>query len=126
MKQFSPLIYVAGPYSGDVVANVRRAEDISIALIRNGWHVITPHKNTDGYEQYENGTTITKSTWFDMDLNALARCDAMYVMCDWRLSQGTVDEIGFATEQCIPVYYEDTDPVEAFTPETAWSVGRSK
>lgn len=126
MKQFPPMIYVAGPYTGDVVANIQRAEEVSITLIRNGWHVITPHKNTAGYEQYENGTTITKSTWLEMDLNILERCDAMYVMDDYRASPGTMGEIGFAIEQCIPVYFEEIDPAEMFTPETAWLVGRSK
>ena len=49
---YPPLIYVAGAYAGDVSANIIKAERVSIALIRNGWHVFTPHKNTAGYERW--------------------------------------------------------------------------
>lgn len=117
VKRYPPLIYVAGAYTGDVAGNIGRAEAASIALIRNGWHVITPHKNTSGYEKYENGTTIIKSTWLEMDLNILARCDAMYVMNGWRTSQGTRGEIDFATENDIPTFYAEIYPVDGFSPD---------
>lgn len=46
------LVYVIGAYSGNVKENIQKAEEASIALIRAGYHVITPHKNTAGYEKY--------------------------------------------------------------------------
>ena len=101
---YPPLIYVAGAYAGDVSANIIKAERVSIALIRNGWHVFTPHKNTAGYEHYED---IPKSTWLEDDLNILARCDAMYVMDNWRISSGTKGEIAAAKELGIPIFWED-------------------
>lgn len=101
---YPPLIYVAGAYAGDVSANITKAERVSIALIRNGWHVFTPHKNTAGYEHY---TDLPKSTWLDEDLNILARCDAMYVMDNWRTSPGTQGEIDEARRLNIPILWED-------------------
>ena len=99
-----PLIYVAGAYAGNVSANIIKAERVSIALIRNGWHVFTPHKNTAGYEKYED---IPKSTWLEEDLNILERCDAMYVMDNWRTSPGTEGEIASARQLGIPIFWED-------------------
>lgn len=99
-----PLIYVAGAYAGNVSANIIKAEQVSISLIKNGWHVFTPHKNTAGYENYED---IPVSTWLDEDLNILARCDALYVMDNWRGSSGTKGEIDEAHRLWLPIFWED-------------------
>ena len=99
------LVYVAGPYSGDIPQNIRNAEKTSIALIRNGFHVITPHKNTAGYEKYE-GDGIDYQTWIDMGLDLLSRCDAMLVMIDSERSVGVQEEIRFCEENDIPIAYE--------------------
>lgn len=99
------LLYVAGPYSGDIKQNIKNAEQISINLIRSGFHVITPHKNTAGYEQYEDDE-ITYQTWIDLDLNILSRCDAIYVMKNSEHSIGTQKEIEFALHNRIEIIYE--------------------
>lgn len=113
-----PLIYVAGPYHGAppevTLRNIMRAEEVSIALIRNGWAVFTPHKNTSGYERYVDGH-ITSDTWIQMDLNILSRCDTLYVMNNWWTSTGTQIEILFATLGGIPIIYESECAPEEFT-----------
>lgn len=96
------LVYVAGPYRGDIKKNIKNAEKESIELIRQGFDVLTPHKNTAGYERYED-TEITHKTWLDMGLNLLSRCDALYVMKNAESSEGTQAEIAFAFEHNIPV-----------------------
>ena len=111
----TPLIYIAGPYNGDVETNIIKAENVSIALIRNGWFVFTPHKNTAGYEKYEDGKNITIQTWIDMDLDMLERCDALYVMREWMTSIGTCGEISYATELGIPIFFEDFHPPRLMT-----------
>ena len=108
------LLYVAGPYSGDIKANIARAEEVSIGLIRNGFHVFTPHKNLAGYEQYEDGR-IGYETWMDMDLDFLRRCDAMYVMLDSERSVGVQEELKFARRKMIPVIHEIEYPYSGFT-----------
>lgn len=105
----APLIYVAGAYKGDPVANTAKAEEVSISLIRNGWNVFTPHKNTFGYEKYED-KELSESTWISMDLGMLERCDALYVINNWRESRGTQTEICFAGEHCIPTFWEEHNP----------------
>lgn len=99
------LIYVAGPYRGDIKRNIEKPEKKSIELIKLGFDVITPHKNSAGYEKYED-EKITHKTWLDMGLNILLRCDAIFVMKNAEDSKGTQAEIGFALENDIPVIRE--------------------
>jgi nucleoside 2-deoxyribosyltransferase len=96
------LVYVIGAYSGDVDNNIKKAEDISIMLIKRGYHVITPHKNTSGYEKYEDGETITHQTWIDMDINILSRCDAVFIMNNSDKSYGSQIEIDYAKSRNLP------------------------
>ena len=108
------LLYVAGPYSGDTKENIIRAEEVSIGLIRNGFHVYTPHKNMAGYEQYEDDK-IGYKTWIDMDLDILSRCDAIYVMKDSENSVGVQKETAFARKHKIPIFHESIYPHHSFT-----------
>lgn len=110
------LLYVAGAYDGDIDKNIARAELVSLNLIRNGFHVITPHKNTAGYEQYEDGASITRETWIDMDKAILERCDCIYVMKNWHTSKGTKIEIEHAGTQGVPIIYEDDIPSIVLVP----------
>ena len=109
---FENLLYVAGLYSGDIEANIARAEFISINLVRKGFHVITPHKNTANYEKYET-ETINWQTWLDMDFNIISRCDAIYVMKDYTNSPGTLLEIEFAKKNNIFIIYEHDYPSDS-------------
>jgi len=54
-----------------------------------------------------------------MDLNTLDRCDALYVMDNWRISSGTQGEIAFAQKRDIPIFWEEIMPVEALTLQEA-------
>jgi len=119
-ESFPPLLYVAGAYTAstptDILHNISKAEKVSIALIRNGWNVITPHKNTGGYEQYEDDV-LSKQTWVTMDLNILERCDALYVMNNWRASRGTQTEICFVAAHDIPTFWEERIPANELRAE---------
>ncbi len=100
------LVYVIGKYTGatarETMQNIKKAESVSLALIRAGYHVITPHKNTAGYEDYEDGNTITYNTWIELDINILSRCDAVYIMDNTKESKGSQIEIQYAKEHNIP------------------------
>lgn len=108
------LLYVAGPYSGDIKNNIQRAEEVSIDLIRNGFHVITPHKNCAGYEKYED-KNINHSTWIDMDNDLISRCDAIYVMENYEKSLGTRNEIDYGIALKLPIIYAQDYPPYNFT-----------
>jgi len=99
------LVYIAGPYRGDIKKNIENAEKKSIELIRRGFDVLTPHKNSAGYEQYED-EIITHRTWLDLGLNLLSRCDVLYVMKNAEKSEGTQAEIAFALKHNIVVVRE--------------------
>jgi len=105
------LLFVSGAYAGDTEKNIAKAEEVSIGLIRAGFHVVTPHKNTAGYEKYEDGT-INRKTWLDMCFDILMRCDALYALDNWKKSEGAKDEISYAHKLGIPVIYEDVFPVD--------------
>lgn len=108
------LLYVAGPYSGEINKNIADAERVSINLIRNGFHVLTPHKNTQNYEIYED-ENITMDTWLQLDFDLLSRCDAIYLMKKWRESSGAIGEYKFAMARNITIIFEKVYPSETFT-----------
>lgn len=97
--------YIAGPYSGDIDKNIERAEKISIELIKKGYSVITPHKNTAYYEKYEKEEGLSINTWMEMDFNIIQRCDVVFVMENWTESLGVIQEIRYAKTHDIPVIY---------------------
>ena len=127
MSAFSipPLLYVAGPYSANEThteqEHVDRAEEVSIQLIRAGFHVITPHKNTSGYEKYED-ENINFETWIEMDFNILKRCDAVFLMNNWFRSEGARLEMSFAFANDIYVFMENLYPANEFDVETYHNV----
>lgn len=108
------LLYVAGAYSGNITENIKKAEEVSISLISNGFHVVTPHKNTSGYEKYEN-EKLTYKTWIDMDLDILSRCDAIYIMQNSHNSNGVKKEIEHAKKLNMPIIYQKDYPCDSFT-----------
>ncbi len=109
------LIYIVGAYSGDTKKNIEDAEYVSISLIRQGFSVMCPHKNTSGYEKYEDGK-ITYDTWLKMDLEILSRCDVIYVMKNSTNSNGAKKEIEHAQKLGIPIIYEKHCPPDTIEP----------
>ena len=98
------VIYLAGPYNGDVEGNIQRAEKVSIELIKKGYSVITPHKNTAHYEKYEN-ENLNINTWMEMDFNIIKKCDVIFVMENWEDSVGVKQELHFAKSHDVPIIF---------------------
>lgn len=95
-----PLVYIAGPYSHpDPVENTHRVITTATALLDDGrcapyvphttllWHLITPRP-------YE--------TWLALDLDVLARCDAVLRLPGE--SSGADGEVEYAQSVNIPVF----------------------
>jgi len=109
------LIYLAGPIRGKtptdrraIRRNVKRAKLASQELWRRGWNVHCPHMNTDLPDEGDTNTEAQdKQLGFDDfiagDKEIISRCDAVVILPGWRDSQGTLDEIQFAADRCIPV-----------------------
>lgn len=110
------LAYVAGPISkGDIVANLMKAHDAGMALLKGGLAVIVPHGNCfwgnltkGGYhlpsafvpEACPGGTT--HADWMGCDLEIVRRCDAVLRLPGE--SKGADMETACADECGIPVF----------------------
>ncbi len=106
------VIYIAGPITAPTVyqiwRNVGRAHEASLRLMKKGWAVHCPHKNTeflggalkkDSEEDFE--------AWIERDLCILSRCDAIYMLKGWRKSRGSKRELAKAKELELTIYYEE-------------------
>lgn len=94
-----PLVYLAGPYTADPVANTRRA----IFAARDLWAtgkvaVVVPHLSLVA----DLVAPMTRDDWYRFDLDIVARCDAVYRL-DGE-SPGADAEVAFAEERGIPVF----------------------
>lgn len=99
-----PLVYVAGPYASSPVENTHHTIKVADGLHDTGlvvchvphltllWHIICPH-----------GDTEEQNYWYEYDLVALKRADALL-----RLpgpSRGADAEVEFAIENKVPCFY---------------------
>ena len=108
------LAYTAGPYRAKtlhgVMENIGNAESAMIDLLRLGYAVICPHKNTallDG-TLGEDDSYI----WIEGDLVMLERCDCIVMIPGWERSEGAKAEKKFAESKGIPIFYWPRDCIE--------------
>lgn len=95
------LLYVAGPYSGDVDTNILNARKVAIALWEKGHAVICPHLNSIHMEQ------DCKATYDDFlrgDFKIIARCDGLVMTPDWQASKGACAEHVYASSLHMPIW----------------------
>lgn len=91
------LVYVAGPYRAatlfEVEANIRRARDRAVDVVRAGHYPVVPHLCTgfmDGLAPDEHFLAGARAL--------LSRCDEVWLVRDWRTSRGTLRELSLAAE----------------------------
>lgn len=109
------LIYVAGPYRRfvdnrgkvhKVADNIQAAHEATRKLIRKGYAVHCPHKNTAGFEEYPE---FTDKDFLIMDLEILSRCDALFLLPYWSYSGGTKLELAWANKFGLKIYSDDVE-----------------
>jgi hypothetical protein len=114
------LVYVSGPYTGDIDANIERAAQVAAELWEMGHVVICPHTNTAHFEERCNATY---EHYLKGDLVILSVCDVVVMLEGWQESRGAVAERNHAVEWGIPVYYypdvPPLHPVEKRCPKQA-------
>ena len=93
------LIYIAGPYSGDIEGNVKRAKAAMKKLYRHGWAVHCPHLQPD--------MDYTLDEWLKIDFYIIDKCDAVFFLKNWRNSLGSCREYLHATRQGKTIYMEE-------------------
>lgn len=99
------MIYVAGPYRAytpeGVGRNVQRAALAARKLWREGWAVICPHTNAGGMED-----EVPERVLMEGDLEALRRCDGVFMLDGWRDSEGSIAEHQEAIRLGLGIFYQ--------------------
>lgn len=98
------LFYIIGSYRASTESGVRRNIETARAaaeeLWRRGHAVICPHLNTAFM-----GGIVPDANFLRGDLLMLERADAALVLDNWPTSVGSRDEIKFAQERGIELYW---------------------
>ena len=93
------LIYIAGPYRGDVNKNIETAKTAAIAVWEAGHTAICPHLNTANFEEVCN---CEDNRYLQGDLEILLRCDMAVFLPLWEASEGAKAEHKFCEAYRIP------------------------
>jgi hypothetical protein len=103
---------VAGPYSSwldpnktqaspdGILENIQNARKVAKVLWQNKIPALCPHLNTYMMDGVVHGDVFLKG-----DLLMLSRCDAMFVLPNYKFSKGTLGEIQFCEDYDIPYYF---------------------
>jgi nucleoside 2-deoxyribosyltransferase len=102
------IIYLAGAIrpklDQTLEGNVAKGKAIALELWKKGYAVFSPHANSDLPISLAD-KEVESSKWLNGDLEILSRCDVLVVIPGWEYSDGTKDEIRFANNHGIPVYF---------------------
>jgi len=100
-----PVIYIAGPYRAptpwQVLANVRAAQEVALAVWKMGAVALCPHSNTGLFDG-----ECPDEVWLQGDLELLRRSDAILMMGKWQYSQGASAEYRAAQQLGLPIFNE--------------------
>jgi len=96
------VIYIAGPYRGDVDTNIANARKVAIELWEAKHAPICPHLNT---AHFNDDCNIEDDDYIRGDLKILAKCDAAVFLPNWKKSAGATAEHNFCDTQKIPIFY---------------------
>ena len=81
------VVFVSGPYRGNVEHNIIAARRVAVNLWRQGYAVICPHLNTANFDAIY--PDIKDDVWLTGDLELLKRCDAICMVDGWEKSEGS-------------------------------------
>lgn len=106
------LMYISGKYTGQNKKEV--AENISLASAAGkniidmypGYFPIIPHNNTAHFEDHVYQTDIDYDYWLNGYIELLERCDAIYMLRNWRESNGAMKEYKQAVKLNKEVYFQ--------------------
>jgi len=93
------VIYVAGPYRGEIKYNVLKAAAVGKLLRQCGKAVIVPHMESLFFPE-----SLTEDEWIEHGLDLLHCVDTVVLVPEWKDSIGTKNEIDYAGEYKKSVY----------------------
>jgi nucleoside 2-deoxyribosyltransferase len=98
MIQNKGLVYLAGPFTGDVETHRYQAVAAAADLRRAGYTVIVPH-----LESVSGENALDAEGWINHGFELLRRCDFIALFGDWQFSRGTKAELNNAFAWGIPM-----------------------
>lgn len=93
------IVYVSGPYTGNVCVNVKNAMDVAQELIELGFAPYVPHLSHFMEINHPNHY----ETWMNIDMEFVRKCD--YIIRIEGESSGADREVELAKSLNIPVFY---------------------
>lgn len=105
------IAYVAGPYRAKsklgIIKNIIAARKVAKELWKLGYVAICPHSNSGLF------SGISEEIFLEGDIEILKRCDVVVLVPGWESSTGTMNEIGIAVSNNMPVYkWEDGELIQ--------------
>ncbi len=100
------VVYVAGAFRAKtqwgIMQNVRKAEDASLKLWKQGYAVICPHTMTQHFQN-----ECPDNVWLDGCIALLKRCDAIYLLSNYKQSEGSLMELKIARDLGLTVMEDE-------------------
>ena len=96
-------VYVSGPYTGDVVNNIRNAIIAGNELWKEGFFPYVPHV-TDLWRVVSRNPYEFYASWIEFDLQPLLKCEAVLRIPG--ISSGADKEERLALEHGIVVFHD--------------------
>lgn len=92
-------VYISGKITGlDIHVAKQKFEEAAITVFKMGMVPVNPFAlNHEGNTEWEH--------FMITDIVALIECDAIYMLPNWRESQGARIEHGIALNRKMPIYY---------------------
>lgn len=97
------LLYVAGPYRGQIDENIGKARTVAIAIWRAGHVALCPHLNTANFEAH--APELVQEIYLEGDYAMLARCDGIVMVPGWEGSEGARAELAYARRLQLPEWH---------------------
>lgn len=106
------IIYVAGAYYDKTrqgtIKNINIARQMGIEVWNIGATAIVPHANTYLFD-YEKNNTTKYDSFIEGDLEIIKQTDALYMLKNWKTSNGANIEYKFAKSNHIPIITNKID-----------------
>jgi len=104
---YDRVIYVAGPYRAEganrIEENIYMARVFARLLWCKGWAVICPHMNT-AHMDGEEPDDLLHGDILAGDKEMLRRCDAIFLLPEWKESEGAREELAVAKDARLKIY----------------------
>ncbi len=103
------VIYVAGPYRAKdqrlKTRNIMEARKAAERLWKLGWVVLCPHLNTAFFDK--DCPEVPNQVWLMGGMELLSRSDAIYMMKEYRNSEGAMNELSLAQMLGLEIIFEE-------------------